>query len=141
GLGAGVVTGPALFGAIGPVAFLLNALIYVLSLSIFRWGVEELPEEARVRGLQHRQRFDVGAYLALLRSSAVWLLAPTWIALNAVLGSWASQSVFQLVNEPKAKFEHQLLNGGLEPWQISVGAAVALVVFFAGLVFWGNRLK
>jgi MFS family permease len=142
GLGAGVVTGPALFGAIGPVAFLLNAVIYALSLSIFRWGVEELPEEARVRGLEHRQRFDLGAYAALLRSSAVWLLAPTWIALNAVIGSWTSQSVFQLVRQsPEPRFPNQVLSGGVEPMAVSIGAGIGLLVFLAGLVFWGNRFK
>jgi MFS family permease len=119
--------------------------VYGASLAIFRWGVEELPEEARIRTLQHRQRFDVGAYLALLRSSAVWLLAPTWIALNAVIGSWTSQSVFQLVRPPAdgaiPRFPGQVLGGGVEPVSVSIGAAIGLLIFLAGLVFWGNRFK
>ncbi len=31
--------------------------------------------------------------------------------------------------------------GGFEPIQISIGLAVAMVVFFAGLFYWGNRFK
>jgi MFS family permease len=82
--------------------------------------------------------------VALLRSSAVWLLAPTWIALNAVIGSWTSQSVFQLVRPQEDRvrqFPDQLLSGGVHPAAVSVGAAIGLLVFLAGLVFWGNRFK
>lgn len=142
GLGVGVVAGPAMFGAIGPAAFVLNAVVYALSFAIFRWGVEELPDEARIRTLEHRQQFDLGNYLALLRSSAVWLLAPTWIALNAVIGSWTSQSVFQLVRPADVRrFPNQLLSGGVDPMAVSIGAAIGLLIFLAGLVFWGNRFK
>jgi MFS family permease len=142
GLGLGVVIGPALFGFIGPVAFLLNAVVYAGSFAIYRWGVAELPEGARHRGSQARQRFDLGAYLTLLRSSAVWLLAPTWIALNAVIGSWTSQSVFQLVDRSHVpRFPTQVLAGGVEPVTVSLGAGVGLLVFLGGLVFWGNRFK
>jgi MFS family permease len=69
------------------------------------------------------------------------LLAPTWISVNAFIGAWTSQSIFQLVNRPRAGFEDQLLMGGFEPYQVSIGLAVALLVFFAGLFYWGNRFK
>jgi len=142
GLGLGIVIGPALFGFIGPFAFVLNALVYAGSFAIYRWGVAELPEDARIRGSEARQRFDLAAYLALLRSSAVWLLAPTWVALNAVIGSWTSQSVFQLVDRSRVpRFPTQVLAGGVEPMTVSLGAGVGLLVFLAGLVFWGNRFK
>jgi len=142
GLGLGIVVGPALFGAIGPIAFVLNALVYAGSFAIYRWGVAELPEEARIRGSEARQRFDPRAYFALLRSSAVWLLAPTWIALNAVIGSWTSQSVFTLTQRADVpRFPDQVLAGGVEPIAISIGAGIGLLVFLGGLVFWGNLFK
>jgi MFS family permease len=144
GLGLGVVSGPALFERIGPLGFLLNAGIYVISFVIYRYGVGELrPADvvAARRSDTARERFDVGRYLELLRSSVVWLLAPTWISLNAVIGSWTSQSVFQLAKEPNPRFAAQLINGGIAPSNISIGAAVGLVVFLAGLVYWGNRFK
>ena len=71
----------------------------------------------------------------------VWLLAPTWIAVNAFVGVWTSQSIFQLVQKPRPGFEAQLLMGGFAPAQVSIGLAVWLVVFFAGLLYWGNRFK
>jgi MFS family permease len=84
---------------------------------------------------------DLGRYRGVLSNPAVWLLAPTWIAVNGFIGAWMSQSIFQLVNEPRPGFEEQLLMGGFEPTQISIGLAVALLVFFAGLFYWGNRFK
>ena len=38
-------------------------------------------------------------YARILRGSHVWLLAPTWIAINATLGLYTSQTLFQLVAE------------------------------------------
>jgi MFS family permease len=140
GIGIGIVAAGPLFTLIGPAAFVVNAGIYGISFLIYRFGVADLRADVE-HAAEASKRFDPSAYLGLLRSSAVWLLAPTWIALNAVLGSWASQSVFQLVSEPKPRFANQLLNGGIAPMEISLGAAVALIVFFAGLSFWGDRLR
>ena len=88
-----------------------------------------------------RSALDLGRYRRILRSPQVWLLAPTWIALNAVLGSWTTQSVFQLVREPPPQFDDQLLMQGFSPTSVSVGFGVVGSVFFAGLLYWGNRFK
>jgi MFS family permease len=143
GIGAGIVAAGWLYdpagAGLGTGAFLLNAGIYGISLLIYRYGVEEL-HHVDTDGLEHRQRrFDLGRYASLMRAPQVWLLAPTWIALNAVLGAWTTQSVFQLVREPSERFGGQLLMGGFEPVQVSIGLAVAGVVFFAGLFYWGGR--
>ena len=154
GIGAGIVAAGWLYDpnglGLGRGAFLLNAAVYVVSLLIYRFGVEELhhapaetraaPEERPVDSAELRPRhFDLQRYRALMRAPQVWLLAPTWIALNAVLGAWTTQSVFQLVREPSPQFKDQLLMGGFEPVQISIGLAVAGVIFFAGLFYWGGR--
>jgi MFS family permease len=148
-------------------AFFLNAGIYVGSLLIYRYGVAELhhgqdpasldrsagiPDPAGGAGTEadegpppldsaelRPRHFDLGRYVRLMRAPQVWLLAPTWIALNAVLGAWTTQSVFQLVREPSDRFGDQLLMGGFEPVQVSIGLAVAGVIFFAGLFYWGGR--
>ena len=87
------------------------------------------------------QRLDLGRYRRILGSSRVWLLAPTWIALNAVLGSWTTQSVFQLVREPPPAFENQLLMQGISPTSVSIAFVAVGSVFVAGLWYWGNRFK
>jgi len=138
GLGMGlVITGP-LFQAIGRTAFLLNAVIYVVSFLIYRYGVPDPAEEHPTAASAH---YGWHRYVRVMLSSHVWLLAPTWIAINAAIGIATSQSLFQLVKEPDPAFSDQLLMGGVTPTVVSLGLGLGLVVFFAGLIYWGNRFK
>lgn len=139
GLGIGIVAAGPLFDLIGPNGFFLNAIVYVISYAIYRWGVSEIVGEPQPGGAH--ARFQFARYRQVLAGTHVWLLAPTWIALNAVVGAWASQPVFQLVRKPDPRFADQLLNGGYSPTEVSIGLAVAMLVFLAGLGYWGNRFK
>ena len=148
GLGIGLVAAGPLWEVFARVAFLLNAGLYGLSFAIYRWGVADVtthghpPEVEPVHSAELRHaRFDFARYRRVVSSPRVWLLAPTWIALNAVIGTWTSQSIFQLVREPSPRFADQLLMGGFQPTEISIGLAGALLVFFVGLLFWGGRFK
>ena len=147
GIGFGIVAAGPIFDAVGRGGFLLNGVIYVLSFAIYRWGVSELhheaSEEERQAGmhLERPRALDLARYRAILSSPRVWLLAPTWIALNAVLGSWTTQSVFQLVREPPIGFENQMLMQGFSPTGVSIGFAVIGAIFMAGLWYWGNRFR
>ncbi|HEY8921647.1 MAG TPA: MFS transporter [Candidatus Limnocylindria bacterium] len=148
GLGIGLVAAGPLWEVFARVAFLLNAGLYGVSFVIYRWGVTDLasqghpPEGEPVDSAEVRPtRFDFARYRRVISSPRVWLLAPTWIALNAVIGTWTSQSIFQLVRERSPKFADQLLMGGFRPNEISIGLAGALLVFFVGLLFWGGRFK
>ncbi|MCA1588062.1 MAG: MFS transporter [Chloroflexi bacterium] len=153
GIGLGLVAGGGLWAVLGPGAFYLNAVLYGVSFLIYRLGVTEGrpgtgaevaadPTELGAGGVAGVSRgFGLARYRAVLASPSVWLLAPTWIAVNAFIGAWTSQSIFQLVNEPRPGFEQQMLMGGFSPAQVSVALAVALVVFFGGLFYWGSRFK
>ena len=99
GIGVGFAVAPLLFAALGPTAFFLNALR-------LRRLVPDLPLRRRGsrRGASARRRgrrpagqpgWTSARYRTLLRTSHVWLLAPTWIAVNASIGLWFSQSIFQ----------------------------------------------
>ncbi len=145
GIGAGAVAAgilydgiPGMWGGLHRDAFLLNACFYVVSLLIYRFGVPAVPGEAAAAAGEHT---GWRRYRAVLTSSHVWLLAPTWIAINAALGLWASQSIFQLIKERDPRFHEQALMGGFVGAQIALGLGVALIVFFAGLVFWGERFR
>ena len=105
GLGVGIITGPLLFGALRSWAFILNAGIYAGSLLIYWRGVRDTPEEAAARVRPHVRP---GRYLELVRSSHLWLLAPTWIAVNASIGLWFSQSLFAFARR-NDRFPEQLL--------------------------------
>ncbi|MBI2763398.1 MAG: MFS transporter [Chloroflexi bacterium] len=135
GLGAGFIVAPLLFQAIGPNAFLLNAVVYVGSFLIYRFGVADahagpLPRTSSQTGFQR--------YLALVRHSHVLLLAPTWIAVNASIGLWFSQSLFQFSKENTA-FPDQWLLQGFSAVQITLAAILIAIVFGAGILWWGNR--
>lgn len=137
GLGAGAIVGVKLFEIVGPTAFYLNAVLYGVSFLIYRFGVgDPAGEQAAVAGDHVR----VGRYVELIRTSHIWLLAPTWIAINAAIGVWLSQSVFQLA-KGDPRFPDQALMAGFSANQITIGAIVIAIVFGAGLVYWGNRFK
>jgi MFS family permease len=140
GLLSGFVVGGLLFQALGPMAFLANALVYLVSFLIYRYGVPE-HAEPEPSGRAHDPEEGLRRYLRILRGSHVWLLAPTWIAINATLGLFTSQTLFQLVREPAPQFADQALMGGFEPWQMSVGLAIGGLLFFAGLFYWGGKFK
>ncbi len=150
GLGVGAVVAGPLFDVLGRGAFLVNAAVYLGSFAIYRYGVQAVratpsgDEELVVSSGELRpESFNLRRYVDLLSTSRVWLLAPTWIALNAVIGAWTTQSVFQLTrgNPDPERFGNQLLMGGLEPTQVSLVLGVALIVFFAGIFVWGNLFR
>lgn len=148
GLGVGLVAAGPLWEVFARVAFLLNAGLYGVSFGIYRWGVTDLASHGHAPAVEpvhsgelRPGRFDFARYRRVMSSPRVWLLAPTWIALNGVIGTWTGQSIYQLVRVPSARFANQLLMGGFAPTQISVGLGGALLVFFAGLFFWGGRFK
>ena len=93
-LGAGFALAPLLFAALGPVAFFLNA-------ASLRRLVPHLPVRRRGPGRRTRPTAPGAACRAAAlpatscAASHVWLLAPTWIAVNASIGLWFSQSIFQ----------------------------------------------
>jgi MFS family permease len=136
GLGAGFAVAPIAFAAFGPAAFFLNAAIYGVSFLIF-WIVEDPAGEAEAVKAPH---VGFRRYIDLTRSAHVWLLAPTWIAVNASIGLWFSQSIFQFA-QANPRFPDQVLMQGFTPVQISAAAVLIGVIFGAGLLYWGNRFK
>jgi MFS family permease len=152
GLGAGAVVAGPLFELFGTGAFLLNAGVYGVSFLIYRYGVRPVETDpAAIAAAEGRPvssaemrpaGFDFGHYRRLLATRSIWLLAPTWIALNAIVGAWTTQAFFQLVREnPDPAFDDQLLMGGFDPAQVSIGLGVALVVFLAGIFASGSLLR
>jgi MFS family permease len=139
-LGGFAAAGP-LFTLFGPGAFLINGLVYAISLGIYRNGVDRRLDARPVADADGPRESGLSRYRRILSKSHVWLLAPTWVAINAVLGLFTTQTIFQLVREPDPRFSNQLLMGGFVPLQISLGLLLAGVLFFGGLIYWGNRFK
>ena len=124
------------FATIGPAAFFLNAIVYGISFLIFRTVKDPSGEAESIQ--PHHIGFR--RYLELTKSGHVWVLAPTWIAVNAAIGLWFSQSIFQFA-QANPRFPDQVLMQGFTAAQISAAAVVIGVIFGAGLLYWGNRFK
>jgi len=135
GLGAGFIAAPKLFEALGPSAFLLNAVLYGGSFLIFVLGVTDPSGERAALEAHHT---GVRRYLSLVGHSHVLLLAPTWIAVNASIGLWFSQSLFQLA-KANPRFPDQWLLQGFSANQITIGAIGIAIVFGTGIIWWGDR--
>lgn len=140
GLMVGFVVAGPLFERLGPGGFLANAGLYALSFAIYRFGVRPDAEPAPA-ARAHAPGEGLGRYVRILRGSHVWLLAPTWIAINATLGLYTSQTLFQLVRAPDPAFVDQQLMGGFAPTQVSLGLGLGGLLFFAGLFYWGGKFR
>ncbi len=139
GIGAAFAVAPLLFALLGPAAFFLNAVFYGVSYLIYRYGVEDHDAEGRAAAREETGlALNFDRYRVLLASSHVWLLAPTWIAVNASIGLWFSQSIFQF-SKADPRFPDQFLLQGFSAIQISLAAVVIGVIFAVGLIYWGNR--
>ena len=139
GLMGGFVLAGILFRVLGPNAFFINAILYGVSFAIYRFGVPASAEpDPRLRPRPER-RESLQRYLAILKGSHVWLLAPTWIAINATLGLFTSQTLFQLINERDPKFADQFLMGRLDGITASIGLGIGGLLFFVGIFYWGRR--
>jgi MFS family permease len=145
GIGAGTLAAgilydgiPGVWAGLGALAFFLNAGIYGISFLIYRYGVHAPDHHV---GPHDAPEFGLSRYVNLLRRSHIWLLAPTWIAVNAAIGVYSGQGLFNLIRIPDPRFENQLLAGGLSGLELTIGLLAAGAVFVAGLVYWGNRFK
>ncbi len=136
GIGAGFIVAPKLFELLGTNAFLLNALFYAVSLVIYYLGVKDpIGEQEAV----DREHTTLRRYRQLIGHSHIWLLAPTWIAVNAAIGLWFSQSLYQF-QRPNSPFrDTQWLLQGFSPNEVTVGAIAVASIFGVGIFWWGNR--
>jgi MFS family permease len=136
GLAAGFAAAGPVWELLGPIGFLANGFVYVAAYGFYRWFV---PDVVAATQRMSSARPGWRRYRRLLRRSRVWILAPTWIAINAALGLYASQTLFQLVRTRDARFEDQWLVGGFDPVHVSIAFLAGGGVFFLGLIYWGGR--
>lgn len=129
------VAGPA-WEVLGPTAFLANALVYVTAYLVFRFGV---PSFSKTGPGSPARSYGWNRYMMLMGRARVWILAPTWIALNAALGLYTSQTLFQLIRTPDPIHADQILVGGFSGLAVAGTFLIGGLVFFVGLWYWGGR--
>jgi len=135
GLGFGFIAAPTTFELLGPSAFLLNALFYGVSFAIYFF----VKDPAGERDAVARQHTTLRRYVELVTHSHVLLLAPTWIAVNAAIGLWFSQSLFQFQRTDSPFRGTQWLLQGFTFVEVTLGAIVIAIIFGVGILWWGNR--
>ena len=145
-LGGMLAVGPALSGLMwdqfGRPAFFLNCLFYLGALGLYAYGVSEVPREKageldgrRSATAAGRPGAELGRYWRMATSRSVLLFAPTWLAINAILGLWAAQA--PLLLKGNQHDPGQFLMQGVSASTIGLGEAVFAVFFGLGLLFWG----
>jgi MFS family permease len=136
GIGAGLIVATKLFEVLGPTAFLLNALFYGVSFAIYYFGVKDPSGEREAVAREHT---TFRRYVELVGHSHVWLLAPTWIAVNGAIGLWFSQSIYQFTNDDLPFRATQWLQQGFTNNEVTIGAIAIAIIFGVGILWWGNR--
>lgn len=139
-LAIGPALGAVLWDALGRRAFFLNCGLYAVALCLYAYGVHEVrrDRQADIAGpaAAARQRVDMARLWRIATSRKVLLFAPTWLAVNAILGLWALHAPLLLrgnIHDPS-----QFLMQGVSAKTIGFGEAVLAVIFGAGLLFWGT---
>ena len=139
-LAIGPALGAVLWDALGRGAFFLNCGLYAVALCLYAYGVYEVPRALRAHisapAAAPTQGVDWSRFWRIATSRKVLLFAPTWLAVNAILGLWALHAPLLLrgnIHDPS-----QYLMQGVSAKTIGFGEAVLAVVFGAGLLFWGT---
>ncbi len=143
-LGGMLTVGPALAGVLwehyGRPAFFLNCVFYGLAFCLYAYGVHEVPRNRQADivapiAVRKKATSEVSRYLRIATNRKVLLFAPTWLAINAILGLWALQA--PLLLRGNIEDSSQLLMHGISPQTIGFGTAALAVVFGSGILFWG----
>jgi MFS family permease len=151
GIGLGAVVGGYLWKFFGQPrtvagihlispAFSINALVYLVSLAIFAWGLKEVrrpgPEapESRVASHAAAARKKLRHYYEIAKSPSVWMFIPAWVSIFAIIGVWTNNSVGLLTGQNR--FAGQLLTGTIAPEKFGNGLATLAFFFSVGVLAW-----
>lgn len=140
-LAVGPALGSVLWERLGRPAFFLNCVFYAVALGLYAYGVHEVPRDRQADidappAVARKAGTEVSRYMRIATNRKVLLFAPTWLAINAILGMWALQS--PLLLRGNIEDSSQFLMRGISPQTIGFGEAALAVIFGAGLLFWGT---
>ena len=146
-LGGMLAIGPALSGILwdrlGRPAFFLNCFLYALAFCLYAYGVKEVRRKVPAAPAQavapvpvrEKTAAAVSRYMRIATNRKVLLFAPTWLAINAILGLWAIHAPLLLTGNRRDPA--QFLMQGITATSIGIGEAALAIVFGGGLLFWG----
>lgn len=144
----GIFLGGRLWDNFGQNGFLIAALVYLVSLLIFTFGIAESRRERKfyipLISSDGAGRKALGEtfkhYRVVLLEPNVLRFAPAWLAINMVLGVWMNHTISQLVDSP-SDFPNQSLHGILYNSsqagnEVSTYGALLIGLFGLGVAIW-----
>lgn len=146
GILGGILAGGRLWDLYKQTAFSIDAVLYLVSLAIFLFGVHEV-QQSRATPLQNSLargwqalRKTMHYYREVFTSPTVLRFAPVFLAICMVLGIWLNHTVSQLIS-PDHAFSNQLLYGVLASdrhagTDIAMYGAVIFAIFGLGVLVW-----
>ena len=124
---------PATFAGVRFIspAFGINGLIYLASLAIFVWGLKDIKREtpASDEGANGKLRH----YREVLKSPAVWMFIPAWVAIFSIIGMWTNHSPRLMTGQQG--YGNQMLTG-ITPERFGNGFAILAIIFAVGVLSW-----
>ena len=148
----GIFLGGRLWDAFGQNGFLVAALVYLVSLLIFTFGIQEarvkrkfsIPLISSDGAGRRALRESFAYYRAVMLDPTVLRFAPAWLAINMVLGVWMNHTIGQLIESP-TNFQNQTLHGVLfnsvqAGNDVSTYGALLIGLFGVGVAVWSLML-
>src|SRR5919199_53902 len=153
---AGILIGGPLWDALNRSAFVIDSLIYLLSLVIFLAMVQTravLPRPNinlldgigdELRSARQALRETWISIRESFSAPKILRFVPAWLAINMILGAWLNTATGQLL-EANNRFPDQLVYGlfaesARAGTQISISAAIVFGIFGLGVVVWSLSL-
>lgn len=137
GMALGAVVAGFLWDGMGAAGFTVLTALYLVSLIVFAWGIQDVQAPGGVRnaaeGSEYRpwQRYT----MALMRPRVLRFL-PAWLAVNAIVGIWFTHTSFQMA--ATSTFPDQVLMGGFSGSAVGLFFGAFTLVFAVGTLLWGN---
>lgn len=112
-------------------AFALNAAIYLGSLAIFWYGLQEVRNGVKTT-THHNESWRRLA--EVLRTPQVWKFVPAWLGINSIIGAWLNTANGLMTG--KDHFAGQILTGTVSSVEFGNGFAILGMVFAGGVLGW-----
>ncbi|MFQ5855853.1 MAG: MFS transporter [Anaerolineae bacterium] len=129
GLALGFRIAGTLWDDLGRSGFSVVAVVYLISVAIFYWGMRHLPPAVPTEPSESRRLIHI------LRQDDILRFAPAWVAFSAIVGLWLNHLPFQLSGAVRSL--DQNLMGGFSGEVVGTMLAAYALLFSIGVFIWG----
>ena len=135
GMALGAVVAGFLWEGLGAAGFMLLTALYLVSLAVFCWGIQDVRMTFGGANTASPARPWQRTVRALVQPR-VLRFVPAWLAVNAVVGVWFTHTAFQMAGA--SAFPDQVLAGGRSGSAVGLLFGAFTLTFAVGALLWGN---